>query len=69
MAKPSELAEAFQIFAEYSDDSYLLDADHDEITVWVDPKEVSEEHKERLEEIGFHKKPNGHFEPHFYYFT
>jgi len=69
MAKPSELAEAFEIFAKYSNDSYPMDAEHQEIMVWINPEEVSEEDKERLDEIGFHQKPRGEFEPHFYYFT
>jgi hypothetical protein len=69
MATAKELAKAFKILAEYSEENYILDAEYEEIKVWVDPDKVSEEDKKALDDIGFHSKPNGEFEPHFYYFT
>jgi len=68
MAKPSELAEAFEIFAKYSDEKYPLHAEHDKISVHVNPKDVDQEDEERLEEIGFHAN-KGSGIPDFYYFT
>lgn len=49
-----ELVEAFTIFAKYSDDSYVLGAEHDVIYVYVHPKKVSKEDIDRLEALGFH---------------
>jgi len=68
MATPEKLAEAFKIFAKYSDESYPVCASHEEIKVWVNPEEVTQEDIETLENIGFHKKPKSET-PHFYYFT
>lgn len=68
MAKPSELAEAFEIFSKYSDDAYPLHAEHDKISVHINPDEVEEEDRERLEKIGFHANQNSGI-PDFYYFT
>lgn len=69
MASAEELAEAFQIFAKYTDENYVLHAEHDEINVSVNPNDVNEEDLERLDEIGFYSKTEGYPEPHFYYFT
>lgn len=69
MATPEKLAEAFQIFAKYSDEPYPIDASYEEIKVWVSPEDVTDEEEERLEEIGFHSKPESGLPPHFYYFT
>ena len=57
LSKWSEMAEAFNIFAKYSnkdssyDDTY---AEHDVIYAGPKPEEVSEEDKKRLDELGWH---------------
>lgn len=68
MTTAEELQEAFKIFDKYTDDDYLLHAEHDEIRVSVNPEDVSEEDKERLDELGFHDGSHHHV-PDFYYFT
>lgn len=68
MATTEELIEAFEIFSKYTDEDYLLEAQHDEIRVSVNPEKVSEEDKERLEDLGFHDGSH-HYVPDFYYFT
>lgn len=68
MASAEELREAFEIFSNYTDEKYLLHAKYDEIRVSVNPREVSEKDKERLEELGFHDGEH-HEVPDFYYFT
>ena len=62
-----ELAEAMTIFAKYSEEGYMLGAEHDVIFVYLDPKLVSKEDKKRLKEIGFLQKYDGL--DNFYYYT
>lgn len=62
-----ELAEAFTIFAKYSDEDYQIGGEHDVLYVYVNPNEVSKEDLERLEALGF----EADFEDleNFHYFT
>ena len=53
MAKWSEFAEAFSIFAKYGDKDYHTYAEHDIIYAGPDPKEVSGEDQIRLKELGW----------------
>lgn len=47
------LIEAFTIFRKYDNPSHHTHCEHDVMLVCVDSKKVSEEDKERLEELGF----------------
>lgn len=47
------LIKAFKIFAKYSDSSHPTGCEHDTLYVYVDPAKVSDEAKERLNELGF----------------
>lgn len=49
----STLIEALQIFITYGDVAYPTDCEHDLLRVMVDPSIVSDDHKVRLEELGF----------------
>lgn len=49
-----ELIEAFQIFNKYTDDEECIQCDHDIMYVAIPCEFVSEEDKNRLEELGFH---------------
>lgn len=53
MATCAEWAEAFTIFAKYTDDTYPTHAEHDVLYVHVDGEKVSEEDKEKLAQLGF----------------
>lgn len=48
-----DLIEAFTIFSKYSDDEYPTNCDHDELSVSVDPSDVSTPDRMRLRELGF----------------
>jgi hypothetical protein len=48
-----DLIEALTIFAKYSDDQHPTHCDHDVMYVGVDPADVSDEDKDRLEELSF----------------
>lgn len=48
-----ELIEALKIFRKYTDAKYPCWCEHDEFHVCVDPEEVSDEDKNKLEELGF----------------
>lgn len=49
-----EMAKACQIFSKYSDSSFPFHCQRDKLIVCgVEPDEVTEEDKERLEELGF----------------
>jgi hypothetical protein len=54
----SKLIEAFQIFLKYGDISYPTHCEHDVLTVCVDPEKVSDEDKQKLDELGFHENPS-----------
>ena len=54
-----DLIEALQIFAKYTDTHYPTGCEHDELFVFVDPAEVSDEDKRRLEELGFNPRERG----------
>ncbi len=49
----NELIEALQIFAKYTETKYPTHCEHDVLHVLVDPENVSDEDKNRLEELGF----------------
>jgi len=49
----NEFAEAFAIFDKYSKDEFAVCAEHDEIFAHLDSETVSEDDKERLEELGW----------------
>jgi hypothetical protein len=49
----SELIEAFTIFRKYGDTSYPTHCEHDVMRVLVGPERVSQEDKDRLEQLGF----------------
>jgi len=49
----SELIEALNIFLKYGDISDPTYCEHDELTVCVDPSDVSEEDIKKLDELGF----------------
>lgn len=50
-----DLIEALQIFLKYGNPEYPTHCEHDKLTVCIDPADVSEEDKARLEELGFHE--------------
>ena len=57
------IIEALQIFKTYKDETDYnyrrpFDCEHDKLYVHVRPEEVSEEDKERLDELGFTPDPN-----------
>ena len=60
------LAEAFKIFSKYGEGEYKTSAEHDAIYSGPDPKEVSEEDKKRLKQLGWHESEE--FDS-FLYFT
>ena len=62
-----ELAEVMTIFAKYSEEGYMLGAEHDVIYVYVNPEKVSEEDIKRLDELGFHADTDDL--ENFYHFT
>lgn len=49
----SRLIKALQIFLKYGDVSYPTHCEHDVLTVCVDPSNVSEEDKKKLDALGF----------------
>lgn len=49
-----DLIEALIIFAKYGDPYSPTHCEHDVLTVMIDPADVSEEDKARLEELSFH---------------
>lgn len=49
----SDLLEAIQIFLKYGDPYAPTHCEHDVLTVMIDPADVSDEDKDRLEELGF----------------
>lgn len=49
-----DLIKALQIFLKYDNPYAPTHCEHDTLYVMVDPDEVSEEDKERLEELSFH---------------
>ena len=48
-----DLIEALQIFAKYGDPYSPTHCEHDVLTVMIDPDDVSDEDKARLDELGF----------------
>jgi len=68
MATAKELTFAFQVFTKYSEEDCLLDSQRDEIRVNVNPEDVSEEDKKKLDEVGFYPDKSGPIH-HFYHFT
>lgn len=48
-----QLIEALQIFLKYSNEDYPTGCEHDVLYIYVDPDVVTEEDKQRLEELGF----------------
>lgn len=48
-----ELIEALQIFAKYDPPLWPTHCEHDVLYVLVDPGQVSDEDKKRLDELGF----------------
>ena len=57
----AEYAEAFTIFAKYSDEKFAVCAEHDEIFAHVDPEMVSDEDKKRLKELGWNPNDDDGF--------
>ena len=51
--KLSDLVSALQIFLKYGDPTYPTHCEHDVLTVCVNPEDVPEEDRDRLEELGF----------------
>ena len=50
----SKLIEALQIFLKYGDPDYPTHCSHDELTICgINPDDVSEEDKARLDKLGF----------------
>lgn len=49
----SELIEALQIFLKYGDVQFPTHCEHDELTVCVDPRVVSDEDKKKLLSLSF----------------
>ena len=56
-----DLIEALTIFAKYTDSYSPTGCEHDTLYVQVDPDQVSEEDKTKLDELGFFVSDN-HFE-------
>ena len=51
----SDLILALQILLKYGDPSYPTHCEHDKLSICgIDPGDVSEEDKEKLEDLGFH---------------
>lgn len=48
-----KLIEALQIFLKYDNPTRPTHCEHDILLVMIDPNKVSEEDKERLDELGF----------------
>lgn len=48
-----DLIKALQIFLKYGNPAYPTGCEHDELRVYINPNEVSEEDKLSLEELGF----------------
>lgn len=48
-----DLIEALNIFLKYGNPTYPTNCSHDELYVDINPDEVSEEDKKRLDELGF----------------
>jgi hypothetical protein len=50
----SDLIEALQILLKYGNPEYPTHCEHDELTIWgIDPSDVSEDDKEKLDKLGF----------------
>jgi len=49
-----DMQEALEIFEKYTDEEYVFYTQHDTIGVGVSPSKVSDEDKERLDELGFY---------------
>lgn len=61
----SKLIEALQIFLKYGDPQYPTHCEHDVLTICgIDPDDVSDEDKAKLDELGFHVSDEYGFE-HF----
>lgn len=52
-----DLIEALQIFLKYGNPDYPTACDHDQLYVMIDPADVSDEDKEKLEKLGFYASP------------
>jgi hypothetical protein len=48
-----ELIKALQIFLKYDNPQYPTHCEHDELTVLIDPRLVTDEDKEKLKSLGF----------------
>ena len=57
---------ALKIFAKYGNPDYPTSCEHDILYVHVDPKEVADEDKALLEELGFIPNDNENFISHRY---
>jgi hypothetical protein len=50
----SDLIEALQILLKYGNPKYPTHCEHDVLTIWgIDPSNVTEDDKEKLDELGF----------------
>jgi hypothetical protein len=49
----NDLIEALQIFSKYGNPYYPTYCEHDELTVVIDPDDVSYDDRVRLEKLGF----------------
>ena len=49
----SELIEALNIFRKYGNPQYPTHCEHDVMQVCIDPADVSDEDKDKLNELGF----------------
>jgi hypothetical protein len=58
-----DLIEALTIFAKYTSAEHPTSCEHDSLYVLVDPLDVSDADKTRLEDLGFHARVSDrHFE-------
>jgi len=48
-----ELIKALQLFLKYGNPKYPTHCEHDVLTVMIDPAVVSDDDKQKLEEMGF----------------
>lgn len=48
-----DLIEALNVFLKYGNPTYPTNCSHDELYVDINPNDVSEEDKNRLDELGF----------------
>ena len=54
-----DLIMALQIFRKYGNPDYPTHCEHDELTICIDPANVSCQDKERLEKLGFSEDIDG----------